>query len=67
MKDENGYTIGIANDILAEHGIYTAYRGNAKCLIRGSVEVQRPENPKDCYELLKKHFYIDEPRLKDFK
>lgn len=67
MKNEQGYTIGSAKDILREHGIIMAYRGNAMCLVKDSTEVLRPDHPKDCYQILIDHFNIVEPRLKDFK
>lgn len=57
-----------ANEILKENNIESIRVGYCKFHLKfNEKEVVRPDNPRDCYELLKKEFEIDEPRLKDFK
>lgn len=57
-----------ANKILEENNIQFKRIGYCKwVLIFNNKTIIRPDNPKDCYELLIKEFGITEPRLKYFK
>jgi hypothetical protein len=70
IKNTNKKSFGMdltANEILQENNIESIKIGYCKYNLRfNGKEILRPENPRNCYQLLKDEFGIDEPRFKKF-
>lgn len=57
----------IAKEILKENGISMIQIDKIWHLQKDGKTIVRPDNPKNCYDLLIEEFGITETRLKDFK